>query len=300
MTISHHITPTPELPAGPGLPMLNQLGGLIGQAQALISGGVGLPGVQSIGTQIANMAGQITSAGTQAGIDISQLSSTMSSLGTSLSGITSLSGASGIMSGLTSGLSALTTMLNPAGGGLAQIIHSHILDMASGITHSAFSGQHLVQLLSGGLNLQSIAKIAKTAPAILHNGNTLMSDALNVSKGITGMSFSMLSDRKLKSEIEDHEPVLEQVLQLRVKRFLVAMFNHDSGEILEDKVRSRGLIAQELQEHFPELVHENAAGFLQIDVDGLVFMLLSGFIDHVEETRRDIADLRAQIVELKR
>src|ERR1700761_3254793 len=101
MTIAHHITPTPDLPMIPGGGLLNQLSGLIGQAQALVSGGVGLPGLQSIGTQLAALSGSIVSAGGAAGIDTTAFSETISTLGTQLSGVTSIAGASSVVTLLT-------------------------------------------------------------------------------------------------------------------------------------------------------------------------------------------------------
>jgi endosialidase-like protein len=263
-----------------------------------MNSGVGLPGIQSLGTQIASMGGAITTAGGTAGIDTTAVSSAISSLGTQLSSITSISGASSLLAGLTGQLSSLTGLLNPAGG-LATILHSHALDAAQGITHSAFSGQHTVNLGSAGIAIQSALKVAHTAPQLPHNGLTMVSDALNVTKGITGQSFSMLSDRRLKTRIRKHPPVLGRLLKLKVKTFFVKMFDFEFGKVMKGKPKaSRGLIAQEFQEHFPELVNTEGK-FLSIDIDGLTMMILSGLIEHVSESRKEIAGLKAQIARLQ-
>lgn len=302
MAIKHQIVDKTDAVMPPGMDMLNQLSGLIGMATSMLGAGVSLPGIQGIGSQIAGMGPSIAAGGGAAGssTDTSNIAGVMSSLGGLLSSATSMSGAGGILSMMTGQLGQLTNMINPAGGDQAQTIHSHILDAMKGITHSAFQGKHTVTLENGGINFQSIAKIVSTAPQIPHNGLTSVSDALQVSKGITGQSFGMLSDRRLKTKIKKHKPVLETLLKLRVQTFLVKMFDFEHNKIAKGKPRaSRGLIAQELQKHFPELVNTDGK-FLSIDIDGLMMMILSGLIEHVSETRKDIAEIRSEIARIKK
>lgn len=297
MTITHQISSDPTAPLTPGTNITNQLSGMLGQAAALLSSGVGLPGMQSIGTQIAAMSGAITTAGGAAGIDTSSASLSVSALGSQLAGITSLTSATAIIASLNSVLSSLTSLLNPAGGG-ASIIHSHILDASNGISHSAFNGQHIIKLMTDGINLMSKSKVSSTAPVIPHNGLTLVSDALQVSKIVTGAGFGLISDRRLKENINDHPAVLEDVLKLRLKTFDVKTVDWETKACIGDTRPSLGLIAQEVQKLFPLLVRDD--GFLTLEEGKIGMLLLGAFQEFVMQTRAEITDLRKQIIELKR
>jgi hypothetical protein len=294
MTITHQIVSNPALPIPPGMNMLNQLSGLIGQANGLLSAGVSLPGIQGIGSQIAAMGSMITAAGGAAGsaTDTSQISGVVASLGSQLSSVASMAGVSSIMSSLTTQLNSLTGLLNPAGGALAQVLHSHLLDAGSGITHSAFSGQHTVNLSSAGINLLSAISVAHTAPKLPHNGLTIVSDALQVAKSITGQSFGMLSDERLKTNIASLGPVLDKVMRLKIKTFDVKTLDWESGEIQPvDPRPSLGLIAQEMREVLPELVHDDGK-YLQIEESKVALVLLAAFQEFVIETRKALAEMK--------
>lgn len=287
MTITHQIRSS-ALPLPPGGDIVSQLSGLMAQAQSLVSSGVGLPGIQSIGSQIAALGPSIVSAGAAQGIDTTSIAGTIAGLGSQMA-----SGSAGQMSGLLSSLTGqLGSLTNMLPSGMSQALHQHILDKAMGIVHSAFQGQHTVQLGSGGINLTSISKVAHAAPMLPHNGLTLVSDALQVTKGITGASFGMLSDERLKTNITDLGSVLEKVLALKVKTFDVKAFDFETNEVLpSDPTPSLGLIAQELQRLFPQLVRDGK--FLSIEYDKLVMVLLAAFIEFASETRRDIAEMKA-------
>lgn len=287
MTITHQIKSGTAAPP-PGGDIASQLSGLIGQAQALLSSGVGLPGIQGIGSQIAGMASAITGAGGTADI-----ASAITGLGSQMSS-GSMSQMSGLLSSLTGQLSSLTSMLP---GGLSKILHTHVLDKDKGILHSAFEGKHTVKLGSGGIDVNSTSKVAHTAPMLPHNGTTLVSDALNVTKGITGASFGMLSDARLKTNIADLGSVLDKVLALKVKTFDVKAFDFETEEVLpSDPTPSLGLIAQELQKLFPNLVRDGK--FLSIDYDKLVMVLLAAFIEFASATKIEMEEIREHIAEL--
>lgn len=304
MTITHQIASSAAAMV-PGGDIISQLSGLIGQASALSTAGVGLPGIQSIGSQIAALGSAITAAGGASGsaTDTSGISSTVSALGTSLSAITSLSSASSLITSLTGQLTSLTSMINPSGSS-ANIIHSHILDAAKGIIHSAFQGKHTVNLGTGGIDINSASKVAHSAPSLPHNGPSNFSDFVNIAKtlgvtqGVTGASFSMFSDARLKTNINAIGSVLDRLLQCRVKTFDVQAYDIETGKIVDEPpTPSLGLIAQELFELFPELVRSGS--YLSIDIDKLIMILLAGFIEFAAETRDEIAELRAEIAEMK-
>ncbi len=59
-------------------------------------------------------------------------------------------------------------------------------------------------------------------------------------------SYGQLSDRKLKENIEDATPKLDDLMQVQIKNF----------NYIDDDTKQIGVIAQELQEVFPALVYE--------------------------------------------
>jgi phage gp45-like len=277
--------PSGDLNSAPdGGGVLSQLSGMTGQAQALTSSSSGLPGIQGIGSQIAGMGSEITGAGGSTGI-----ASSITGLGTSMS--TSLmAGMPAIMSSLTSQMSSLTSMINP-GGAMSNVIHSSVLDKAKGIVHSAFQGNHTTTLDNNGVSLRSSAKIISTAPQIPHNGQVLNSDNVLTTGSSTAASFPVVSDERLKGEIEDHPSVLNAIMELKLKRFNVHKVNWESGEILPDPPRpSIGLLAQDVQKIFPGLVHGN--NFLAIEESKIGLLLLDAFQEFVVEVRSEISKLK--------
>jgi hypothetical protein len=284
MTITHQIT-NKQADVSAGGDIGSQLSGLIGQATALMSAGAGLPGIQAIGAQIAGMGSSITGAGGAAGsaTDTSGISTAITGLGTALSSITSTAGATSLLSSLTGQLGSLTSLLDP-NSQMAQVIHSHILDAQNGISHSAFQGQHTVKLTQSGIGLNSSQNVTTTAPKIPHNGQTLVSDNLMVTKVITGQAFGMLSDVRLKNNINDLGPVLDKVLALKVKTFNIKAIDFEREEMLPFDTPSVGLIAQEVMQQFPQLVRNGR--YLSIDIDKLVMILLAAFIELASEIRQ--------------
>ena len=278
MTIKHQIKNS-ALPVPPGGDIVSQLTGLMAQAQALVGAGVGLPGLQNIGSQIAGLGSAITSAG-----GTSDIAQAITSLGSQMSS-SNMAGMSGLLSSLTGQLGNLTNMLNLTG--MSQILHQHILDQVQGIIHSAFQGQHTVKLSSGGIDLTSSQKIAHTAPILPHNGLTTVSDALQVTGGITGQSFGLISDERLKDDIRRLGSVLDRVMQLDVKRFNVKTVDWESGEVVGEPRPSMGLIAQAVQEIFPELdlVREDRHGYLTLEEGKVAILLLKAFQEFVHEAR---------------
>lgn len=276
MSIKHQIkSSTGPLPDVGGL--IGQLGGLIAQAQALFNAGVGLPGLQSIGSQLSALSSSISSTPGAEGIGAQ-----VQAFGTQMSTAT-MAQMSGILSALNSALSGLQNLLNP-NNQFSDVLHSHILEKAQGIIHSAFQGQHTVQLGSDGISVSSSQKVTTTAPRIPHNGLTLVSDALQVTLGITAQGFGLLSDERLKSNIALLGPVLEKVLRLRVKTFDVKALNYETGEVMPtDPTPSIGLIAQELRKEFPGMVRDGQ--YMSIDHDKLLMVLLAAVIELAAEVR---------------
>jgi hypothetical protein len=268
----------------------SQLSGLVGQATALSGSGVGLPGLNSIGAQITTLASTITGAG-------SSLAGQITSLGVQMA-TSAMSGMSGIVSSLGGLSSQLTSLLNPAGL-LSQTLHFHQLDKLQGIITSAFQGQHTTTWNQQGVTHTSSTMVTSTAPIIPHNGNTQISDILQVGKnvisglGFQGPVFSIFSDARLKSNIKPMEPVLDKIKGLRVLRFHKKFVSHDDKcnlVILDSGEDTFGLIAQETQIIFPDVVREND-GILSIDSDKLAVLAIAA----VQELADEVYNLKRQL-----
>lgn len=279
---THRILESSSDPAAAAPNILSDLGGMIDQAQALTTAGAGLPGIQGIGTQIAGMGSQITGAGGS-----SSIASAITSLGTSMSsGL--MTGMAGLMSSLTSQMSSLTSMLNP-GGAMSKVLHSDIIDKAKGIINSAFNGKHTISLLTDGVSLKSSAKVESTAPQIPHNGQVYNSNDTFTTGSDFAAAFPLISDARLKSKIEDHPSVLDKIMSLKLKAFDVQGIDWLT-DTRQPPRRSIGLLAQDVREVFPEIVHDN--GYLAIEESKIGVLLLAAFQEFVAEVRGELDDLK--------
>jgi hypothetical protein len=297
MTYKHQIVSNPlaQIAGGQAGDLGSQLSGLIGQAGGLINGGVGLPGINSLGSLISSVASSISSS--NSGTNISSFANTIAGLGSQMASGT-MAGMSSLLSSMQSSLSSLLGAMNP-GGLLANVLHVIQLDAGKGILSSAFQGQHTTTWDQNGVTHTSSTAVTSTAPMLPHNGKTLVSDTLNVTRGIFGQSFSMLSDEALKSNIEDHEPVLERVMRLKLKTFDIKDVDWETGEALpHEPRRSLGYIAQHVQEIFPQLVKREGK-FLSLESDKFAPIMIAAFQEYVAESRAEIAALKQEIAELK-
>ena len=93
-------------------------------------------------------------------------------------------------------------------------------------------------------------------------------------------SINLTSDRRLKKNIKPYETD-KSILDVDVKEF--EWIDEKSG-----KGKQIGIIAQDLQEYFPELVVEGEDGYLRIKETKLVYLLM-----------REVKRLRDEVNELK-
>jgi hypothetical protein len=125
------------------------------------------------------------------------------------------------------------------------------------------------------------------------SGSNSRSDALVLDKDgnleISG-TLTQNSDRRLKSSVEPiGEEILGRLAELRPVRFEFRDSDtHPSGEQL-------GLIAQDVQAEFPELVSEGAGGMLSLSYSKLTAVLLKG----IQEQQTQIEGQQATIDSLK-
>ncbi|MEM5867849.1 MAG: tail fiber domain-containing protein, partial [Candidatus Aenigmatarchaeota archaeon] len=107
------------------------------------------------------------------------------------------------------------------------------------------------------------------------------------SGAISAQYFYYISDLRLKTNIQPIENALPRLLTL----------NGVSYETIYDGTRSLGLIAQEVEKVFPEVVNtDKETGLKWIDYGKLVPVL----IEAIKEQQREIEKLKAEIETLKK
>ena len=119
-------------------------------------------------------------------------------------------------------------------------------------------------------------------------GTSSPSQKLHVSGNILatyiyGTAFYYSSDRNLKTNIQPISNALDKVQQLQGVTF----------DWKEDGSSSVGLIAQDVEEVFPELVHTDEEGVKSVEYANLVAVL----IEAVKEQQKEIDELKAQLGE---
>ena len=103
--------------------------------------------------------------------------------------------------------------------------------------------------------------------------------------------ITAFSDRRVKDNIQTVEMGLDKVLRLRG----VTYFRNDNGDLEKGK-RSVGVVAQEVEEVMPELVHTNLeTGMKGVNYGNMVALL----IEAVKELNAKVETLKAEIATLK-
>ncbi|MEL6659056.1 MAG: tail fiber domain-containing protein, partial [Bacteroidota bacterium] len=105
-------------------------------------------------------------------------------------------------------------------------------------------------------------------------------------------AYTAASDRRLKKDIRPLETDLDRILQLQPSRYVYRDNN-------PDEISSIGFVAQEVQELFPELVHEQKGerdrGLLSVNYGG--FGVLA--IQAIKAQQATIEDLNTQLEEMQ-
>ena len=100
---------------------------------------------------------------------------------------------------------------------------------------------------------------------------------------LLGSSWSISSDERLKKNIEKETGILDRALKINPVTF------HFKSQT-EDEAKSLGVIAQNVRESFPELVHEDSEGGLSVAYGALSVVALGA----IQEQQVEIQELRAQ------
>jgi hypothetical protein len=126
----------------------------------------------------------------------------------------------------------------------------------------------------------------RTFGSLFVNKTIFTNDHLKVKKSATAQSFNTTSDERLKNDIRPINDALSSVLQLQGKSY---RWNED-----EDK-QDIGLIAQDVEQIFPQLVAEDANGFKAIAYSRLTAVL----VEAIKEQQGQIESLQQENRELK-
>lgn len=144
--------------------------------------------------------------------------------------------------------------------------------------------------LKGDLNVK---KYNNKAGNLTVDGDTTISGSLTIGNinfnknNITGITkiqaktFDAISDVRKKTAIKDYI-CKKSILDLPIKEF----------EFIDDETHTKhiGCIAQDLQEICPEIVHEDADGYLSIEETKLVYLLLQ----EVKELKKELKTLKGE------
>ena len=264
----------------------SQLSGAMSQLSSLVSSASGLPGVNDLASTMQTLTSMIpTAPGTTPAIN--NLATMVAPLVSSMASAGSMTGLSSIVSQVQPLISQISGM---AGGGASQVIHNHLLDMAKGILHGAFMNQHTTTWDQKGVTSTSGVKVTSQAPQIPHNGQVFNSDNTFTTKSDFAAAFPFISDERIKTNIADHPAVLDKVLKIKIKTFDKYKLAYADGKASihgDPPTPSLGMIAQEVREVFPSLVHD-ACGFLAVDVAGLAILAIKA----LQEQQLQIDELR--------
>ena len=115
---------------------------------------------------------------------------------------------------------------------------------------------------------------------ILVNAAASFAPCIKVANGyVEAQYFNATSDRRLKENIEEFQ-YNKSILDLPVVEF----------NFKGNKEKHIGCIAQDLQELYPNLVHEDKDGYLSIEENKLVYLLL----EEVKKLREEINKLKGE------
>lgn len=137
------------------------------------------------------------------------------------------------------------------------------------ISFSAFSQDNTYSstTIYGELTAESVS-VDNLAIDNSNVGYTSDTDLLAVSNGLLTLAgdLSTSSDMRLKTNVLSVSSVLDKILLLTPKKYTFKEDKNNSVKI--------GLIAQEVQTFFPELVHEDSNGILSLNYQALASVLV--------------------------
>lgn len=127
-----------------------------------------------------------------------------------------------------------------------------------------------------------------TVPGISATANLTSVTTLYASGNVTAVAYLYSSDRRLKTGITDLSGGLAKLDALHPASFRYIK-DGDKGQ------QHIGLIAQDVQQVYPQAVHTDGAGMLSVDYA----VLIAPTIQAVKELKAENDDLRARLVKLE-
>ncbi|HEV2348960.1 MAG TPA: tail fiber domain-containing protein [Terriglobia bacterium] len=159
---------------------------------------------------------------------------------------------------------------------------------------------------SGGAAVAGDATGSATEAEIFAGNVDVNSGCLRV--GGTTVGGTCASDQRLKTAIRPFALSLDKLAELQPVRF--NWRDSNPPQYPSGGVRASGLIAQQVEKIFPNMVSTDARGFKQVNYSPLTFMMLEGVREHkarnddltfeVQAQGRQIRQANAQIRELAR
>lgn len=111
----------------------------------------------------------------------------------------------------------------------------------------------------------------------------------------SGGNWTKASDRRLKKDIQEVEGLLEKVVSLKPVEFY---YNTQDLEAMPHKLL--GLVAQDVETVFPQLVVDSEEDMKYLDYNGLVPALIGAIKEMKQYCDGKITDLEMQVAELKK
>jgi len=119
-------------------------------------------------------------------------------------------------------------------------------------------------------------------------------------QGDNSSTWSTTSDRRIKKNIVDNNDGLEKLMQVRVRNFEYRAPEEVDPELPQSAAIDKdgvqlGVIAQEIQEVFPDVVKEESTGVLSVNPDNLTWYLVNA----VKDLKTELDAAKAEIEALK-
>ena len=152
----------------------------------------------------------------------------------------------------------------------------HSSDSTKIKTASASSNTDYYLLLSNE-SVGDAKNVYKSSVVYINSSGTLRGTNIDFTGTIKANTFNAASDRRLKENITLYKPE-KSILDLSVYKY----------DFIKGAKNQIGCIAQELKEICPELVHEGEDGYLSIEENKLVYLLL----EEVKKLRKEVDDLK--------
>jgi len=147
--------------------------------------------------------------------------------------------------------------------------------VATGFTTASFATQAYGLINSPTISVTDITARNVNASGIVTAANIFTAGI------VTALDFNATSDRNLKTNIEVINDPLEKIVQI----------NGVSFNWKETNQSSAGVIAQEVEQIMPEIIHDNEKGYKTLNYNGLIGLL----IESVKELKSEIEDLKSKL-----